>query len=68
MPRNKKATTKHSSSSIPLLRSHRDPSVLAFFVLAVDIDQKPFADSLTEELTNKISRIPGLGVPPPALV
>ncbi len=40
--------------------------MLAFFALAVDIDQKPFADSLNEELTNDISRIPGFGVPLPA--
>jgi len=54
------------NNSPPLLRSHRDPSMLAFFALAVDIGQKPFADSLNEELTNKISRIPGCGVSPPA--
>lgn len=38
--------TLANSNSPPLLRSHRDPPMLAFFALAVDIGQKPFADQL----------------------
>jgi hypothetical protein len=62
-------TGAHSSvERLPAIapQPRRSPPLLAFFALAVDIDQKPFADSLTEKLTNKISRIPGFGVPPPA--
>jgi transcriptional activator of cad operon len=39
--------------------------VLPFLDLTEDMNQEPFADGMTEELIDKLSRIQGLRVPPP---
>ena len=40
-------------------------AVLPFLDLTDDMNQEPFADGMTEELIDKLSKIPGLRVPPP---
>jgi transcriptional activator of cad operon len=40
-------------------------AVLPFLDLTDEMNQEPFADGMTEELIDKLSRIPGLLVPPP---
>jgi TolB-like protein len=39
--------------------------VLPFLDLTEEMNQEPFADGMTEELIDKLSKIPGLRVPPP---
>jgi transcriptional activator of cad operon len=39
--------------------------VLPFLDLTDKMDQEPFADGMTEELIDKLSKVPGLRVPPP---
>jgi len=40
-------------------------AVLPFLDLTDTMNQEPFADGMTEELIDKLSKIPGLRVPPP---
>jgi transcriptional activator of cad operon len=40
-------------------------AVLPFLDLTDEMNQEPFADGMTEELIGKLSKIPGLRVPPP---
>jgi len=40
-------------------------AVLPFLDLTDEMNQEPFADGMTEELIDKLSKIPGLKVPPP---
>jgi len=40
-------------------------AVLPFLDLTEEMNQEPFADGMTEELIDKLSKIPGLRVPPP---
>jgi len=40
-------------------------AVLPFLDLTEEMNQEPFADGITEELIDKLSKIPGLRVPPP---
>jgi transcriptional activator of cad operon len=40
-------------------------AVLPFLDLTEGMNQEPFADGITEELIDKLSKIPGLQVPPP---
>jgi TolB-like protein/DNA-binding winged helix-turn-helix (wHTH) protein len=40
-------------------------AVLPFLDLTDEMNQEPFADGMTEELIDKLSKIPGLQVPPP---
>ena len=40
-------------------------AVLPSLDLTDDMNQEPFADGMTEELIDKLSKIPGLRVPPP---
>jgi transcriptional activator of cad operon len=40
-------------------------AVLPFLDLTNEMNQEPFADGMTEELIDKLSKIPGLRVPPP---
>ena len=39
--------------------------MLPFLDLTDEMNQEPFADGMTEELIDKLSKIPGLKVPPP---
>jgi transcriptional activator of cad operon len=40
-------------------------AVLPFLDLTKEMNEEPFADGMTEELIDKLSKIPGLRVPPP---
>lgn len=59
------ANTNPSASAAitpPLLKSI---AVLPFLDLTDAMNQEPFADGMTEELIGKLSKVPGLRVPPP---
>jgi TolB-like protein len=51
-----KAANNHRAASI---------AVLPFLDLTEEMNHGPFADGMTEELIDKLSKIPGLRVPPP---
>jgi transcriptional activator of cad operon len=61
-----KQRSKHQTAS-PTVASQPQKSiaVLPFLDLTDDMNQEPFADGMTEELIDKLSKIPGLRVPPP---
>jgi transcriptional activator of cad operon len=46
-------------------QSQKSIAVLPFLDLTNEMNQEPFADGMTEELIDKLSKIPGLRVPPP---
>jgi transcriptional activator of cad operon len=50
-----------SSADVP----RESVAVLPFLDLTDDMSQEPFADGMTEELIDKLSKVPGLQVPPP---
>jgi transcriptional activator of cad operon len=54
-------------SALPAIDSQPQKSiaVLPFLDLTKEMNQEPFADGMTEELIDKLSKIPGLRVPPP---
>jgi transcriptional activator of cad operon len=52
-----------SPAAAPL--SQKSVAVLPFLDLTDDMSQEPFADGMTEELIDKLSKVPGLQVPPP---
>jgi transcriptional activator of cad operon len=58
---------KNNPSPSPGVASQPQKSiaVLPFLDLTDDMNQEPFADGMTEELIDKLSKIPGLRVPPP---
>ncbi len=64
-----KTASKNSaaSSSVGATASETQKSiaVLPFLDLTDEMNQEPFADGMTEELIDKLSKIPGLRVPPP---
>jgi transcriptional activator of cad operon len=47
------------------LQPQKSIAVLPFLDLTDKMNQEPFADGMTEELIDKLSKIPGLRVPPP---
>ncbi len=57
----------NNSSASPAIASQPQKSiaVLPFLDLTDEMNQEPFADGMTEELIDKLSKIPGLRVPPP---
>ncbi|HWY45169.1 MAG TPA: winged helix-turn-helix domain-containing protein [Candidatus Sulfotelmatobacter sp.] len=61
---NKFANNNLSASPIPT-QPQNSIAVLPFLDLTDDMNQEPFADGMTEELIDKLSKIPGLRVPPP---
>ncbi len=65
----KVANSHHSSSSAiaPAIAAQpeRSIAVLPFLDLTEEMNQEPFADGMTEELIDKLSKIRGLRVPPP---
>ena len=46
-------------------QSERSIAVLPFLDLTEGMNEEPFADGMTEELIDRLSKIPGLRVPPP---
>ena len=61
-----KVANKNQAAS-PAVAPQPDKSiaVLPFLDLTEEMNQEPFADGMTEELIDKLSKIPGLRVPPP---
>jgi len=60
-----KAANNNRSASAAVAAPQKSIAVLPFLDLTDDMNQEPFADGMTEELIDKLSRIPGLRVPPP---
>jgi transcriptional activator of cad operon len=57
----------NNRSVLPAIAPQPEKSVavLPFLDLTEEMNQEPFADGMTEELIDKLSKIPGLRVPPP---
>jgi transcriptional activator of cad operon len=63
--RGKVATNNLSASPAAAAKPQKSIAVLPFLDLTNEMNQDPFADGMTEELIDKLSKIPGLQVPPP---
>jgi len=61
----KVANNNHSAPPAIASQPQKSIAVLPFLDLTAEMNQKPFADGMTEELIDKLSKIPGLRVPPP---
>jgi transcriptional activator of cad operon len=61
----KVANNKFSASPAIAPPPQKSIAVLPFLDLTDEMNQEPFADGMTEELIGKLSKIPGLRVPPP---
>ena len=61
----KVANNNHSASPAIVSQPQNSIAVLPFLDLTDEMNQEPFADGMTEELIDKLSKIPGLRVPPP---
>jgi transcriptional activator of cad operon len=61
----KVASINPSASPAIALPPQKSVAVLPFLDLTEEMNQEPFADGMTEELIDKLSKIPGLRVPPP---
>jgi TolB-like protein/DNA-binding winged helix-turn-helix (wHTH) protein len=63
----KVANSRRSASPSPSVAPSPQKSiaVLPFLDLTDKMNQEPFADGMTEELIDQLSKIPGLRVPPP---
>jgi TolB-like protein/DNA-binding winged helix-turn-helix (wHTH) protein len=61
----KVASNNHSGSAAITREQQKSIAVLPFLDLTDEMNQEPFADGMTEELIDKLSKIPGLRVPPP---
>jgi len=61
-----KAANNNPSASPDIApQPQKSIAVLPFLDLTDKMNQEPFADGMTEELIDKLSKIPGLRVPPP---
>jgi len=61
-----KATNNNRSASPDMgPQPQKSIAVLPFLDLTEEMNQEPFADCMAEELIDKLSKIPGLRVPPP---
>jgi transcriptional activator of cad operon len=63
--RGKGASDNHSASAATAAQAEKSIAVLPFLDLTKGMKQEEFADGMTEELIDKLSKIPGLRVPPP---
>jgi TolB-like protein len=59
------ANNNPSASPAVASQPQKSIAVLPFLDLTEEMNQEPFADGMTEELIDKLSKIPGLRVPPP---
>jgi transcriptional activator of cad operon len=55
----------HAASAATAPQPEKSIAVLPFLDLTEEMNEEPFADGMTEELIDKLSKIPGLRVPPP---
>jgi transcriptional activator of cad operon len=53
------------AAAVPAAQPQRSIAVLPFLDLTEEMTEEPFADGMTEELIDKLSKIPGLRVPGP---
>jgi len=63
--RPKAASSHHSASPAIAAQPQKSIAVLPFLDLTEEMNHGPFADGMTEELIDKLSKIPGLQVPAP---
>jgi len=63
--RGKAANNNLSTAPAVAPQTQKSIAVLPFLDLTDKMNQEPFADGMTEELIDKLSKIPGLQVPPP---
>ena len=63
--RGKVASNNPSASAVIASHPQKSIAVLPFLDLTDKMNEEPFADGMTEELIDKLSKIPGLRVPPP---
>jgi len=61
----KAANNNHSATAAISPPPQKSIAVLPFLDLTDQMNQEPFADGMTEELIDKLSKIPDLRVPPP---
>jgi TolB-like protein len=61
--RGKLANSNHSAASALAAQSEKSIAVLPFLDLTEGMHEEEFADGMTEELIDKLSKIPGLRVP-----
>jgi TolB-like protein/DNA-binding winged helix-turn-helix (wHTH) protein len=61
----KVANNNPSASPAIAPQPQKSIAVLPFLDLTEKMNQEPFADGMTEELIDKLSKVPGLRVPPP---
>ena len=59
------ANTTPSASFVNAVQAQKSVAVLPFLDLTQGMKEEEFADGMTEELIDKLSKIPGLQVPPP---
>jgi transcriptional activator of cad operon len=59
------ANNRPSTSPVLASQPKKSIAVLPFLDLTDEMNQEPFADGMTEELIDKLTKIPGLDVPPP---
>jgi transcriptional activator of cad operon len=59
------SSTNPSASPAVAPQPQKSIAVLPFLDLTDAMSEEPFADGMTEELIDKLSKIPGLRVPPP---
>jgi len=60
-----KDANNHSASTVSAAQSQKSIAVLPFLDLTEGMKEEEFADGMTEELIDKLSKIPGLQVPGP---
>jgi transcriptional activator of cad operon len=63
--RGKVAGKRAPATPIAAPQSQKSVAVLPFLDLTQEMTEEPFADGMTEELIDKLSKIPDLRVPPP---
>jgi transcriptional activator of cad operon len=63
--RGKAASNHHSASPAIAPQPQKSIAVLPFLDLTEEMNHGPFADGMTEELIDKLSKVPGLQVPAP---
>jgi len=62
---NHSASSTNSSIAAITSQPQKSVAVLPFLDLTDEMNQEPFADGMTEELIDRLSKIPGLRVPAP---
>jgi transcriptional activator of cad operon len=63
--RGRETASGRQAASVPASQPSKSIAVLPFLDLTEGMKKEEFADGLTEELIDKLSKIPGLSVPPP---